>query len=104
MRRIRKVVTYACTACFLMFPTATEAKAHYAVKHPASRRIPRRRPRKTQTGAILNALREGARSASEIEKRTRIPLTRIHSLLSYLRRRGQVRGFKDRLRAADAAA
>lgn len=98
MRRIRKVVSYACTACFLMFPTAREAKTHYGAKHPRVVK-PAARPRKTQTGAILDALRAGARSAAEIQDRTRIPLTRVHSLLSYLRRRGQVRGFKDNLRA-----
>jgi hypothetical protein len=98
MRQVRKVISYACTACFLLFPTSGEAKAHYSAKHPRRSLAPRPRPRRTQTGAILEALREGARSAADIQERTRIPLGRVHSLLSYLRRRGQVRGFKDKLR------
>jgi len=103
MRRIRKIISYACTTCFLMFPTAREAKAHHAAKHPLrALASAARRPRRTQTGAILDALRGGAKSAGEIEKRTRIPLTRVHSLLSYLRRRGQVKGFKGNLRAIEA--
>lgn len=100
MRRIRKVISYACTACFVLFPTATEAKSHYATKHPLRAQPARRRSGATQTGAILAALKDGARSAADIQSKTKIPLSRVHSLLSYLRRRGQVKGFKDKLRAA----
>lgn len=100
MRQIRKVVSYACTQCFALFPTAADARAHHGAKHPDRARAATRRARPTQTGAILVALRGGARSAAEIERRTRIPLARVHSLLSYLRRRGQVKGFKDKLKAA----
>ena len=99
MRRVRKVISYACTACFLMFPSASEAKAHYAAKHPRRAVAAPRRARKTQTGAIVDALRGGSHTAADVSRRTKIPLTRVHSLLSYLRRRGQVKGFKDKLKA-----
>lgn len=83
-----------------MFPSAGEAKAHYAAKHPRRATPPGpRRARKTQTGAILEALRGGSHTAADVSRKTKIPLTRVHSLLSYLRRRGQVKGFKDKLKA-----
>ncbi|GEM_PF-2865290 len=98
MRRVRKVISYACTACFALFPSSRDARAHSMAKHP-HRPVRARKPaRSTQTGAILEAMRAGARSAADIQRRTRIPLGRVHSLLSYLRRRGQVKGFKDNLR------
>lgn len=100
MRRIRKIVTYACTYCFKMFPNAKEAKAH-ASTHPAPQKAATQRRRRgpTQTGAILEAVKGGATSATAVAKRTKIPLERVHSLLSYHRRRGNVKGFSGTLKA-----
>lgn len=104
MRRIRKIVAYACTTCFALFSEAKMAKDH-ARAHPAPARppggaAPKRRPRATQTGAILEAVGKGARTAEDIAKRTRIPLERVHSLLSYHRRKGNVKGFTGELKLA----
>ena len=101
MRRIRKVITYACTTCFKMFPNAKEAKAH-AATHPAPRKagVGRRRRGPTQTGAILDAIKGGATSAGAVSKKTKIPLERVHSLLSYHRRRGNIKGFSGTLKVA----
>lgn len=100
MRRIRKIVTYACTTCFALFSSSKMAKEH-AKTHPLPPRAPpagRKGPRKTQTGAILAAIGEGAKTAEAIAKKTRIPLERVHSLLSYHRSKGNVKGFTGDLR------
>ena len=101
MRRVRKIVAYACTTCFLLFPSAKTAKEH-ARTHPAPRgqAASPRRPRRTQTGAILDAIGKGAKTAEAIAKQTRIPLERVHSLLSYHRRKGNVKGFTGDLKLA----
>lgn len=100
MRRVRKIVAYACTTCYALFPTAKAAKEH-ARTHPAPRAQPSaRRPRRTQTGAILDAIGKGAKTAEAISKQTRIPLERVHSLLSYHRRKGNVKGFTGDLKLA----
>jgi hypothetical protein len=102
MRRIRKIITYACTRCYQLFPNAKDAKAH-AATHPA---LPspagagRKRRGPTQTGRILEAIQGGATDAGAISKKTKIPLGRVHSLLSYHRRRGNVKGFSGKLKAA----
>lgn len=100
MRRIRKIVLFTCTTCYSVFPSSRLAKEH-AKTHPAPTKQPRRR--ETQTGAILEAIREGATTAAEISQKTKIPLERVHSLLSYHRRRGNVRGFSGKLRVARAS-
>ena len=100
MRRVRKIVAYACTTCFRLYSSAKEAKEH-ARTHPAPRaQAEARRPRRTQTGAILDAIGKGAKTAEAIAKRTRIPLERVHSLLSYHRRKGNVTGFTGDLKLA----
>lgn len=107
LRRIRKVTSYLCTACYAMFPNAKDARAH-AEKHPAVKRTvaPRGkargpgRPRTPQTTRILNSVKGGSKSAKAVAEQTRIPLERVHALLSYLRRKGRVKGFKDQLKAA----
>jgi predicted Rossmann fold nucleotide-binding protein DprA/Smf involved in DNA uptake len=104
---VRKVTSYLCTTCYSMFPSAKEARAHVET-HPAPKRAPAPRgrargpgrPRTPQTTRILNAIKGGAKSAKEIQQQTRIPLDRVHALLSYLRRKGHVKGFKDQLKAA----
>lgn len=52
----------------------------------------------TQTGAILDAIKHGAHSATQVHLKTNIPLSRVHSLLSYLRRKRKVKGFKNKIR------
>jgi hypothetical protein len=102
MRRVRKIVTYACTRCFRLFSSAKDAKTH-AATHPAPPRANhagRRRRGPTQTGAILEAVRAGAKTADAISKKTKIPPERVHSLLSYHRRRGSIKGFSGNLKAA----
>jgi hypothetical protein len=101
MRRVRKITTYVCTSCFKMFPSSKEAKAH-ASTHPAPAKptAQRRRRGPTQTGAILDAVKGGATSAAAISKKTKIPLERVHSLLSYHRRRGNIKGFSGTLKAS----
>src|SRR5690348_2535120 len=96
MRRVRKVVTYVCTTCFRFFSSSKEAKTH-AAGHPAPPRTPRvaatgRRGR-TQTGAVLDAIKGGAKTAEAIARRTKLSLGRVHTILSYHRRRGNVKGF-----------
>jgi predicted Rossmann fold nucleotide-binding protein DprA/Smf involved in DNA uptake len=96
-----------CTTCYSMFPSAKEARAHVET-HPAPPRASaaRRgrgragpgRPRTPQTTRILNAVKAGAKSAKDVHAQTRIPLDRVHALLSYLRRKGHVKGFKDQLK------
>lgn len=98
MRRVRRIVTYACTTCFALYPDAKLAREH-ARTHPAPvPRDPPKGPRVTQTGAILDAIGKGARTAEAVAKRTKIPLERVHSLLSYHRRKGSVHGFSGELR------
>ncbi|MFA5862992.1 MAG: hypothetical protein WDA16_14975 [Candidatus Thermoplasmatota archaeon] len=105
LRRVRKVTSYLCTTCYAMFPNAKEARVH-ADKHPAPERVTPRgkargpgRPRTPQTTRILNSVKGGSKSAKAVAEQTRIPLERVHALLSYLRRKGRVKGFKDQLRA-----
>lgn len=105
LRRVRKITSYLCTTCYAMFPNAKDARAHVQT-HPApARTAPARRnrrpgrPRTPQTMRILNAIKGGAKSAKTIHDETRIPLERVHALLSYLRRKGHVKGFKDQLKA-----
>jgi predicted Rossmann fold nucleotide-binding protein DprA/Smf involved in DNA uptake len=106
LRRVRKVTSYLCTACYKTFPTSQEAREH-AQTHPAAPKAAQRRgrargpgrPRTPQTTRILNAVKAGAHSAKEIQQQTRIPIERVHALLSYLRRKGKVKGFKDQLKA-----
>lgn len=99
MRRIRKVVSYACTSCFRLFPSSKDARAHASSAHPAraTKKASPGRPRSTQTGNILKAIGSGAKTAEAISKKTSIPLERVHSLLSYHRRRGNVKGFTGEL-------
>ena len=102
MRRVRKITVYVTTGDLRLFSSAKEAKAHAATL-PAPARAPaagrRRRRGPTQTGAILDAVKGGAKSAAAISKKTKIPLERVHSLLSYHRRRGNVKGFSGSLKA-----
>lgn len=98
MRKIRKVVLFACTTCFAVFATSRLAREH-ARTHPDPPKE-KKRPRATQTGRILDAIRDGATTAQEVADATRIPLERVHSLLSYHRRRGNVKGFSGKLRLA----
>ena len=101
MRRIRKIVAYACTTCFALFSSAKMAKEH-ARTHPAPRpqAAAGRGARRTQTGAILEAIGKGAKTAEAIAKQTKLPLERVHSLLSYHRRKGNVKGFTGDLKLA----
>ena len=101
MRRIRKIVAYACTTCYALYSDAKMAKEH-ARTHPAPRANAAApgKPRRTQTGAILDAVGKGATTAEAIARRTRIPLERVHSLLSYHRRKGNVKGFSGDLKLA----
>lgn len=99
MRRVRKIVTYACTACYQLFPTAKAAKEH-ASTHPRAKKTARagaRRP--TQVGLVLQAVRAGADTAAAVSRRTKLPLSRVHSLLAYHRRRGAIQGGTGKLRA-----
>jgi hypothetical protein len=99
VRKVRRVVSYACTRCFRLFPTSASARQHHDATHPAAREKARPgRKRSTQTGRILEAIGGGARTAEAVAKKTRIPLTRVHSLLSYHRRKGNIRGFTGDLR------
>ena len=101
MRRVRKITVYVTTGDLRLFSSAKEAKAHAATL-PAPARAPaagRRRRGPTQTGAILDAVKSGATTAAGISKKTKIPLERVHSLLSYHRRRGNVKGFSGTLKA-----
>lgn len=100
MRRIRKITMFACTTCYNVFSTSKLAKEHSRT-HPAKPAAPKRR-RATQTGAILEAIRGGSKTATAIAKKTQIPLERVHSLLSYHRRRGNVKGFSGKLKAKAA--
>jgi hypothetical protein len=98
MRRIRKITLFACTTCYTVFPSSKLAKEH-SRKHP---RPPKEaRQRETQTGAILEAIRKGATTAADVSKKTKIPMDRVHSLLSYHRRRGNIRGFNGKLQASE---
>lgn len=99
MRRIRKIVAYACTTCFALFSDARQAREH-ARAHPVRRAEAASRPRKTQTAAILDAIGKGARTAEAVAKQTKIPLERVHSLLSYHRRKGNVKGYTGDLKLA----
>ena len=103
MRRVRRVVAYACTKCFALHPSKKEAAAHYDARHGSTKVKPARKKRVTQTGAILEAVRNGATTAEAIAKATRIPLARVHSLLSYHRRRGNVQGYTGALKVAKSA-
>jgi|ERR1051325_4842156 hypothetical protein len=99
-RRIRKIVLFACTTCYATFPSSKEAKDH-ARTHPAL--SPPKKARKTQTGAILEAIRGGAKTAADVSQQTKIPQARVHSLLSYHRRRGNIRGSSGKLRLSAKA-
>ncbi len=104
MRAVRKVTTYICTECFHAFPSKAVANRHVADVHKGGGRpdAPTRRKRRgvPQVQKIANAIAGGASSAKEIERRTRIPLTRVHSLLTYLRKRGRITGYGDELALA----
>jgi hypothetical protein len=78
-----------------------EGSEGHASTHPAPAKqaTQRRRRGPTQTGAILDAIRAGATSATTVAKKTKIPIERVHSLLSYHRRRGNVKGFSGTLKA-----
>jgi len=104
-RRIRKVTSYVCTGCYRTFPTSKDAKTHAASAHPPKAEGPKGKPgrRPKQTTAIIEAIKGGAHSAADIQAKTKIPLGRIHSLLSYLRRKGVVKGFKDKIKLGKAA-
>lgn len=102
MRAIRKVTAYVCTHCITVFPSAREARAHVTQKHPAQKLVPGRpRTRRGPTSAdrILTAIKQGAKSAEQIERKTKIPLKRVHSFLTYLRQQGRISGFSGELRA-----
>lgn len=103
MRNVRKITTYLCTRCFHMFPDGQLARKHVRESHagkeaaaPGPRRV-RRGP--TQTGRVYDAIKGGARTAKDVTRKTKIPLPRVHSLLTYLRNRGKVTGFAKDLRA-----
>lgn len=103
MRAVRKVTIYLCTYDMKAYPDAASARRaaqeHAAAnkKRAASPRRGRRGP--TQTGRVLQAIKSGSRTAKDVSKRTRIPLPRVHSLLTYLRKRGLVTGYATDLRA-----
>lgn len=101
MRRVRKITAYACTTCFALFSSSKMAKEH-ARTHPARKPSgePRKPRGKPQTAAILEAIGKGAKTAEAVAKQTRIPLERVHSLLSYHRRKGNVKGFTGDLKLA----
>jgi len=101
MQRVRRIVTYACTACYKLFPDAKSAKEH-ARSHPLPIKAYARpaKRRTTQAGSVLEAVRAGAKTAEAVTKKTKIPIQRVHTLLSYHRRRGNVKGFSGTLKAA----
>jgi hypothetical protein len=104
MRRVRRVTAYACTACFKIFPTSRMAKEH-AKEHPAPKPVragaaPRR---VKQTDLVLQAVAARAKTAEAIHKKTKIPLDRVHSLLSYHRRRGNIVGYTGSLQVGPKA-
>lgn len=103
MRAIRKVTSYICTTCYQVFPTSDDARAHYRKAHGAPDRSARRTTRRrgeTSAGRVLKAIEDGASSAKEIQKRTKLPLKRVHSFLTYLRKQGRIEGYRDDLRVA----
>ena len=103
MRTLRKVTSYICTHCFHAFPDGVTARRHVKEQHANARRAtgapgkPRRGP--TQTGRVHAAIQGGSRTAKDVARKTRIPLPRVHSLLTYLRKRGKVVGYATDLRA-----
>ncbi|MHB8604379.1 MAG: hypothetical protein ACYDCK_03905 [Thermoplasmatota archaeon] len=103
MRNIRKVTTYLCTRCFRTFPDGARARAHLKEVHAREATRAGAKPKEgrriTQTGRVLSAIEGGAKTAKEVGRRTRLPLPRVHSLLTYLRKRGKVSGYAKDLRA-----
>ncbi len=99
MRPVRKVTAFVCTTCYQLF--ASRASAHeHADRHPRQdEATAARRKGPSQTSQVLAAIRGGARDARAIQRQTRLPLARVHTLLSYHRRRGNVRGYNGDLRA-----
>ncbi len=102
MRSVRKVTDYICTHCFHSFPDGVAARKHVKEAH-ANLKGPAKGPRRarrgpTQTGRVFTAIQGGAKTAKDVAKKTRIPLPRVHSLLTYLRKRGQIAGYATDLR------
>ena len=101
MRKIRKVVSYACTTCVQLFPLASLAREHAKKAHPPTQRKEATyRGRPTQAGQVLEAVRGGAVTAEAVSKKTKVPLARVHALLSYHRRKGNLRGYTGHLKVA----
>lgn len=101
MRKVRKVVSYVCTTCYSLFPSSAPAREHVKKAHPPGKPKPSTyRGRPTQAGQVLEAVRGGAVTAEGVSQKTRIPLGRVHALLSYHRRKGNVRGYTGHLKAA----
>jgi len=102
MRRLRRVVSFVCTTCFKSFPDKASgmkhAESHGGKKPRLSRRGFRRGRRVKQTALVLGAIRSGAKTAAAISKKTGIPNARVHTLLSYHRRKGNITGYTGRLR------
>lgn len=103
MRSVRKVTHYLCTHCFHSFPDGVTARKHVKDAHGSAKgtsKTPKRARRgPTQTGRVHAAIQGGAKTAKDVSKKTRIPLPRVHSLLTYLRKRGKITGYADDLRA-----
>lgn len=98
MRAIRKTTSYVCTRCFTIFPSGKDARAHVKAAHPAGAEKPTRRRGPTTVNRIVQAIEGGATTAKDVQKKTGLPLNRVHSFLTYLRKRGRVKGDASSLR------
>lgn len=96
MRRIRKLTLYVCTTCLKTYNDSKQAK-QCANTHPLPPK--EKHQRDTQTGKVLQAVRNGAETAEAVSRKAKLPLERVHSLLSYHRRRGAIRGGSGKLKA-----
>lgn len=105
MRSVRKVTVYICTHNMKAYPDAESAKKaaqEYMEKNKKKQKSARKGRRgQTQTGRVLKAIQNGATTAKEVSRRTRIPLPRVHSLLTYLRKRGRIEGYANDLSAVE---
>jgi len=102
MRAVRKTTSYVCTRCFTIFPTGKDAREHVKASHKGPEKHARRRG-PTTVNRILEAIRNGARTAKDVQKKTSLPLNRVHSFLTYLRKRGRIKGDSSNLRVTKKA-